>query len=125
MDAAPVGSTIFIEPGTYSEAISVAKPGLHLIGLAGPGGSEPVIENPGSEDTGITVASPSPGSTLNGFVLQNLIVRDFLENGVLLAGVNHFVVSNVQATPFGIYLQAYEHRHEERSAPAGPWTWHC
>jgi len=103
VDAAPAGSTIFIEPGTYTEAISIAKPGLHLIGLAGPGNSEPVIENPGSADTGITVASPSPGSTLNGFVLQNLIVRDFLENGVLLAGVNHFVISNVQAINNGEY----------------------
>jgi parallel beta-helix repeat protein len=103
VDAAPGGSTIFIEPATYTEAISVAKPGLHLIGLTGPGGSEPVIENPGSAGTGITVASPSPGSTLNGFVLQNLIVRDFVANGVFLAGVNHFVISNVQAINNGEY----------------------
>ena len=103
LDVAPAGSTIFIEPGTYTEAINVAKPGLHLIGLTGPEGSEPVIENPGSADTGITVASPSPGSTLNGFALENLVVRDFLENGVVLAGVNHFVISHVQAINNGEY----------------------
>jgi parallel beta-helix repeat protein len=103
VNAAPAGSTIFIEPGTYTEAINVDTPGLHLIGLAGPGGSEPVIENPGSADTGITVSGPSPGSLLNGFALQNLVIRDFLENGVLLAGVNHFVISNVQAINNGEY----------------------
>jgi parallel beta-helix repeat protein len=103
VDAAPAGSTIFIEPGTYTEAINVAKPGLHLIGLVGPGGSEPLIENPGTADTGITVAGPTPGSTLNGFILENLVVRDFLENGVLLAGVDHFVISGVQAVHNGEY----------------------
>jgi parallel beta-helix repeat protein len=103
VDIAPAGSTIFIEPGTYPEAINVTKPGLHLIGLVHPGGSEPIIENPGSADTGITVGGPSTGSTLSGFTLQNVVVRDFLENGVLLAGVNHFVISNVQAINNGEY----------------------
>jgi parallel beta-helix repeat protein len=36
-------------------------------------------------------------------MLQNLVVGDFLENGVLLAGVNHFVISNVQAINNGEY----------------------
>jgi parallel beta-helix repeat protein len=103
VNIAPSGSTIFIEPGTYSEAVTVSKPGLQLIGLFGPHGSEPVIENPGTADTGISVASSSPGSALNGFVLENLVVRDFQENGVLLAGVDHFLISHVQAINNGEY----------------------
>jgi parallel beta-helix repeat protein len=103
VNAAPAGSTIFIEPGTYSEAITVSKPGLHLIGLTGPGGSEPVIENPGSADTGISVANSSSGLALQGIVLENLKVRDFQGNGVFLAAVDHFVISHVQAVNNGEY----------------------
>jgi len=103
VNAAPEGSTIFIEPGTYSEAISISTPGLQLIGLTGSDGSEPVIESPGSADTGISVASSSAGSVLHGFVLKNLVVRDFQANGVFLEGVDQFVISHVQAVNNGEY----------------------
>jgi parallel beta-helix repeat protein len=90
-NAAP-GSTILIEPGTYAEAVTVAKANLTLIGLPGPGGV--VIRNPqpGSHADGITV-TPQGG----GFVLRNVTVRDFDEDGVSLTGVNGFRLSGVTA----------------------------
>jgi parallel beta-helix repeat protein len=89
-NAAP-GSTILIEPGTYSEAVTVDKANIKLIGL--PGGRV-VIENPqpGSNANGISV---TPNGA--GFVLSNVTVRDFDENGVLLTGVDGFRLSHVTA----------------------------
>src|SRR5262245_43411328 len=52
VDAALPGTTIRIEPGTYAEAVHVAKPNLHLIGLNGPHGEGVVIVNPSDEEDG-------------------------------------------------------------------------
>jgi pectin methylesterase-like acyl-CoA thioesterase len=62
--AAP-GTVIFIEPGTYTEAIIVNKPGIQLIGTRG-SSSEIIIQNPGDEENGITVNAEG-----DGFVLKN------------------------------------------------------
>lgn len=98
VSAAEAGAVIAIEPGTYREAIHVAVPRLTLVGRGGPGGAGVVIENPGDEENGITVA---PGS--DGFTLVNLTVRGFGENGVFLSGVHGFVLSEVTAQQNGEY----------------------
>lgn len=98
VDAAHPGDVIAIEPGTYAEAVHVAVPRLRLVGRSGPGRGGVVLENPGGEDNGITVA---PGS--DGFALVNITVRGFAENGVLLTGVHGFLLSQVSAQDNGEY----------------------
>ena len=98
VDAASPGTVIQIEPGTYPEAIRVSVPRLALVGQRGRDGGGVVIENPGEQDDGITVDQGS-----DGFVLVNVTVRGFRENGVLLRGVNGFLISGVTAQNNGEY----------------------
>ena len=96
--AAGPGTVIQIEPGTYAEAIHVSVPGIALVGQRGRDGRGVVIENPGGEDNGISV---EPGS--NRFVLLNVTVRGFADNGVLLNGVDGFLLAGVSAQDNGEY----------------------
>jgi parallel beta-helix repeat protein len=114
--AAP-GSTILIEPGTYDEAVTVDKANIKLIGLPGPSGV--VIENPkaGSNADGVLV-TPRGG----GFVLRNVTVRDFDENGVLLTGVDGFRISGVTAVnnhDYGLFPVLSAHGVIEFSSASG------
>jgi parallel beta-helix repeat protein len=98
LEAAPAtGAVIDIEPGTYLEALMVAKPHIQLVGLQDANGRGVVLQNPGGQSTGITVTSAA-----HDFVLQNITVRDFDENGVSLQ-VNRFVLSHVRAVNDGEY----------------------
>ncbi len=47
LDGASPGDVIHIEPGMYTEAVTVAKSGIKLVGLSGSDGAGVVIENPG------------------------------------------------------------------------------
>jgi parallel beta-helix repeat protein len=94
INGAQAGSIIQIEPGTYSEAILVNKPGIQLIGA----GDGVVIQNPGDEENGITVRDNG-----DGFVLKNVTVQNFEENGVFLIRVNNFLLSHVAAINDGEY----------------------
>ncbi|MEO8452373.1 MAG: parallel beta-helix domain-containing protein [Gemmatimonadota bacterium] len=98
IDAATAGSVIQIEPGIYAEALTIDKPGLRLVGLGGDGKPGVVIKNPGGVDNGITVRRNSAG-----IVLENFTVRDFLENGVILIGVDGFRFSRITAIKKGEY----------------------
>jgi parallel beta-helix repeat protein len=95
VDVAHPGDVIAIEPGTYTEAIHVALPGLKLVGRDQ---GRVVITNPGGEDNGITV---DPGS--DDFALSNVTVRGFGANGVFLNGVHGFLLSDVTAQDNGEY----------------------
>jgi parallel beta-helix repeat protein len=98
INAAAAGGVILVEAGTYREALTVNTPRLRITGLGGDGKPGVVIQNPGGEDDGITVSQNSAG-----FVLDNITVRDFLENGVLLNGVDGFRLSRVTAINNGEY----------------------
>src|SRR6266508_4813560 len=93
IDAAAPGAVIQISPGTYHEALTVAKPRISLVGLGAV-----VIENPGGAEDGIRVADAG-----DGFTLANVTVRDFEENGVVLEHVDGFLLSNVRAENDGEY----------------------
>jgi parallel beta-helix repeat protein len=95
------GTFIYLEAGTYNQSVTVNTPGIHLIGLPGPKGAPVVIANPGGVDDGITV---TPGGS--GFVLKNVVVSGFDEDGVLLTGVDGFLLSGVTAAndqDYGIF----------------------
>lgn len=97
VDAAAPGTTINIEAGTYKESVAVNKAGIKLIGL-GDKATAVVIENPGDEEDGIRVDEDG-----DGFVLKNITVKDFEENGVFLIGVDNFAISYVTAINNGEY----------------------
>ena len=98
VDAANSGDIIQIEAGTYHEAIVVNKPGIQLIGLTGSANERVTIENPGDEDNGITVRSNG-----DGFVLKNVIVQNFEENGVFMIRADNFLLSHVDTKNNGEY----------------------
>src|SRR4030095_12283618 len=94
IDAAEAGSVIQIEPGVYHEAIVVNKPNIQLIGS----GDGVIIENPGDEENGITVQSAG-----DVFVLRNVTIQNFQENGVFMIRVDNFVLSHVTTINNGEY----------------------
>jgi parallel beta-helix repeat protein len=94
IDAAEAGSVIQIEPGVYHEAIVVNKPNIQLIGS----GDGVIIENPGDEENGITVQNAG-----DGFVLRNVTIQNFEENGVFMIRVDNFVLSHVTTINNGEY----------------------
>jgi parallel beta-helix repeat protein len=94
VNAASPGFVILIEPGLYNEAIVVNKPGIVLIGTA----NGVIIQNPGDKENGITVTSKA-----KGFVLKNVTIKNFEENGVFLDHVNGFILSNVKVFDNGDY----------------------
>ncbi len=96
VDAATGPTIIEIEPGIYKEAILVNKPGIQLIGLKGVNNSV-VIDNPGSEDNGITVRDG------DGFVLKNVTVQNFKENGVFMIRSDDFILERVITNNNGEY----------------------
>lgn len=98
VNKAKKGWIIFIEPGTYSEAIVVSKPGIKLIGEFSLWGNGVVIKNPGDEEDGIAVTDKG-----DGFVLANVTVKNFEENGVYLDSVDNFIISFVTAINDGEY----------------------
>lgn len=98
INVATANSVIHIQPGTYNEAIIVSKAGITLMGLSGPAGEAVIINNPGDEDDGIRVTDAG-----DGFVLKNVTVQNFLENGVFLVRVDGFVLSHVTTTNDGEY----------------------
>ena len=117
LDGASPGDVIHIEPGTYTEAVTVAKSGIKLVGLSGSDGAGVVIENPGGKENGIKVTGDG-----DHFVLINVTVRDFDENGVLLYGVDHFLLSHVTTEnngEYGIFPAHSAHGRIEHSSASG------
>jgi parallel beta-helix repeat protein len=92
VDAANPGATILLQPGTYHESFSVAKAGIDIVGLTGSDGSGAVITNPGNKADGIIVRSGS-----DGFVLKNVTIEGFGQNGLFMDGVSHFRLADIQA----------------------------
>ncbi len=100
VDAAAPGSTILVQPGVYPEAITIAKPGIRLMGMgAGSAAARAVvIQNPGGADDGIAVTPAG-----QGVEIAHLTVRGFAENGLLLTGVDRFRLEDITAIDDGEY----------------------
>lgn len=97
VDAAKPGAVIKIEPGVYNEDVTVNKPGIKLMGLS-KNGQGVIIQNPGDKENGITVLDNG-----DGFVLMNVTVKNFKENGVFLSHVDNFLLSRVTTINNGEY----------------------
>ncbi|HYS21234.1 MAG TPA: parallel beta-helix domain-containing protein [Gemmatimonadales bacterium] len=103
IDAAAPGTVIRIAPGSYTEALTIKKPNLTLLGLGGgAGGDDPasgvVLQNPGHQEDGITVTAAG-----SGVAIRDLTVRGFGSNGVHLDGVDGFRLSGITAQDDGEY----------------------
>ncbi|MEO6683796.1 MAG: parallel beta-helix domain-containing protein [Ginsengibacter sp.] len=98
VDAASNGEIILVEGGVYKEAIIVNKPGIQIIGISCGGMDKVVIQNPGGEDNGILVRDAG-----DGFVLRNVTIRDFKENGVFMIRADNYLLSHVVTIDNGEY----------------------
>jgi parallel beta-helix repeat protein len=98
VDKAMPGQTIYINPGVYLEAVFVDKANITIIGNSGGHGERVIIKNPGEEENGITVRDNG-----DGFVLKNVTVQDFEENGVFLVRVDGFELIKVTTINNGEY----------------------
>lgn len=98
VDAVGAGGMVLIAPGVYRDSVVVTAPGVRLRGLDGGSGAGVVIENPGGADNGIHVTAGA-----RDFVLENVTVRGFDENGVLLEGVDGFRLARVRTENDGDY----------------------
>lgn len=98
VDKALPGQTIFIKPGVYLESVLVNKANITIIGLTGGHDERVIIKNPGEEENGITVRDQG-----DGFVLKNVTVQDFEENGVFLVRVDGFELVKVTTVNNGEY----------------------
>jgi parallel beta-helix repeat protein len=97
VDAAQPGYIIKIEAGVYNEAVHVEKANIKIIGLSHTG-SDVIIQNPGDEENGITVTDAG-----DGFLLRNVTVQNFEENGVYLDSVDGFSLIHVATISNGEY----------------------
>jgi parallel beta-helix repeat protein len=98
VDAAQPGDIIHIEAGIYKEAILVNKPGIQLIGLVCNPSEKVIIQNPADEEDGITVRDNG-----DGFVLKNVTIENFEENGVFMIHADNFLLSHVETIDDGEY----------------------
>ena len=115
LDAAPAGSTIVVEPGTYHEpgatrALTVTRNGIRLVARSS-AGQPVVIEQSGTQTQGIWVSpadSLDPadvelppcgdsGSRLTRFALTGFTVQGFAGFGVYLACVDGFQIRDTTA----------------------------
>jgi parallel beta-helix repeat protein len=89
VDSANPGDTVYVPPGVYHEEVTVAKPNITIRGTRAA-----ILDGTGSMDDGIHVASSTPGARLDGFHLDGLTIRNYLENGVFLDRVDNFTIAN-------------------------------
>lgn len=98
VDAAGPNAVIHLEPGLYAQAVNVTQPGVKIVGLTDHSGNGAIIENPGGAANGISVRTGA-----NDFALVNVTLRNFDRNGILLSGIDGFLLSGVTATDNGAY----------------------
>ncbi len=97
VDAARPGTTIVLESGVYRQTVRVARPDITLAGVSGPGGRV-LLTNPGKAADGVDVSAAA-----TGFRLDNITIRGFGANGVLLQGVHGFRLAHITAEDNGEY----------------------
>jgi parallel beta-helix repeat protein len=115
VNAAKAGTTILLAPGTYEQSVTIDKANLKLVGLPGKGGV--LLQNPGGQTDGVTVTANG-----GGFELDNVTVRGFDEDGVLLEGVDGFRLEGVRAVnnhDYGLFPVLSAHGVIEGCAASG------
>lgn len=80
VDAAERGALVLVSPGTYAEAVTVTTPGIVIRGLDR---NRVILDGGNVRDNGITV-------TADGVAVENLTVRRYTDNGVLVNGAYEY-----------------------------------
>jgi parallel beta-helix repeat protein len=94
VDAANPGDTVRLPPGTYHENVLVTKDNITIEGSAGS-----ILDGTGLPGTsGIAVRSLTPLVRINGFRLTGLQIQNYSRNGVILVGVDNYVIDH------GVYI---------------------
>jgi parallel beta-helix repeat protein len=97
VDAAGPGDTIVVPPGTYRESVLIDKSGLTLRGSRGAvidarGFTNGIRVGSGEETPGPDGFPVCPPLALRNITVEGLTVRNAQDNGILLTGVDGFLV---------------------------------
>jgi parallel beta-helix repeat protein len=77
---APAGSTILLEPGTYSGSVTITEP---LTVAADPANPGPVVLNATGETNGIVITGSASNTTIRGLTIENAQQAGLLAMGPL------------------------------------------
>jgi cytochrome c peroxidase len=95
VDKAAPGDTIIVAPGLYHESITVKVPGVTLKGQ-GSGDARPVLDGQNRFENGVL-------ATAGAFTIENLVVRNYLKNGVIVRGADGATFRDLRTENTGEY----------------------
>jgi cytochrome c peroxidase len=94
-DSAAPGDTIVIAPGVYHESVTIKVPGVTLKGQ-GSGDARPVLDGENRFENGVL-------ATGGAFTIENLVVRNYLKNGVIVRGADGAIFRDLRTENTGEY----------------------
>ena len=123
VDAAEPGDLVLIEPGVYAEQVDVTTPSLVIRGTDRNG---VIVDGEFERPNGINI-------TADAVAVENLTVRNAVQNGLFWTGVTGYRASYVTAynnAVYGIYAfdavdGLFEHSYASGSADAGFYIGQC
>jgi cytochrome c peroxidase len=95
VDRAAPGDTIVVEPGVYHESVTIKVPGVTLKGQ-GSGDARPVLDGRNQLENGVL-------ATAGAFTIENLVVRNYLKNGVIARGADGATFRDLRTENTGEY----------------------
>jgi len=105
VDAASVGDTIYLYPGTYAETVDIETSGLSIIGNSC-NGQRPSLVNPdpGDAPDGMFACGsldPTCTTPADDLLFEGFDVGDFDDNGILVVGAEGVTFRDIVATAGG------------------------
>lgn len=95
VSAAAPGTTIRIQPGTYSETVYIDKDGIRLVGVI-EAGRRPVLDGRKTLNDAVLYSG-------NNVVVENLEIRNYKGNGIMGQAGNNFEIRNNLIADAGVY----------------------
>jgi parallel beta-helix repeat protein len=95
VDQAGPGDTIVVEPGVYHESVTIKVPSVTLKGQ-GSGDARPILDGENRFENGVL-------ATAGPFTIENLVVRNYLKNGVIVRGADGVIFRDLRTENTGEY----------------------
>jgi parallel beta-helix repeat protein len=95
VDQAKPGDTIVVASGVYHESVTIKVPGVTLKGQGG-GDARPVLDGENRFENGVL-------ATAGPFTIENLVVRNYLKNGVIVRGADGVIFRDLRTENTGEY----------------------
>jgi cytochrome c peroxidase len=95
VDQASPGDTIVVAAGVYHESVTIKVPGVTLKGQ-GSGDARPVLDGENRFENGVL-------ATAGPFTIENLMVRNYLKNGVIVRGADGAIFRDLRTENTGEY----------------------